>query len=126
MNGCIVKGKLLMEALKMALRQLEEHPDTFVNLCDVAMIDDADEDDDLDMVGDVAWEYFLVIAFSLLLIAFVRYFAVLVSRDSFTSRQKSPPPKVPEMQRVLEQQQMNMPTITLKDSEGTSTCPRSK
>ena len=43
MNGCIVKGKLLVDALKKALRQLEENCDAFVNLSDVAMLEDNDE-----------------------------------------------------------------------------------
>lgn len=32
MNGCIVKGKLLAEAVKEAIRQCEENPEDFINL----------------------------------------------------------------------------------------------
>lgn len=74
-----------MEALKMALRQLEEHPDTFVNLCDVAMIDDADEDDDLDMVRDIAREAIASVCFKLFKFATVCFCLLLLWTCTLTS-----------------------------------------
>jgi hypothetical protein len=114
MNGCIVKGKLLMEALKMALRQLEEQPATFVNLCDVAMLDGDDSDDEMVRTAFIFWLQFNDFC------AVCCYVYVLLARNLW---QTPPPRRVPEMQLQLEQQQkMALPTITLKDSEGTLLC----